>query len=63
MDVRGRGRCWIIVLDVWGGVTEVRVLQKAEEILLIHFCKYLFGDIMVAVVNAALKVGEALNML
>lgn len=39
------------------------MLQRAENILLIQFYKYSFGDIMVAPVNAALEVEEALNIL
>lgn len=39
------------------------MFQRAENILLIQFCKYSFGDIMVAPVNAALEVEEALNIL
>lgn len=63
MDVGGRGKCWVIVLDLWGGFTRVFVFQRAENILLIQFCRYSFGDIMVALVNAALEVEEALNIL
>lgn len=54
MDVRGRGRCWVIVLSLWGGFTSICVLQRAGNILLMKFCKYLFGDIMVAV-NSCIK--------
>lgn len=54
MDVRGRERCWAIVLSLWGGFTSVCVLQRVGNILLMKFCKYLFGDIMAAV-NSCIK--------
>lgn len=39
------------------------MLRWAKNILLIQFCKYLLGDVMVAPLSAAVNVGTPVNIL